>query len=209
MSRQRKFLEEINNISKLLSEIDEGENSENEDGIFENDNDILDTDSELFDTDNEEENIVNTRKGQKRMRLLSSSEDKCEENDQNSETAIDGTVWQKIQEGSEPGRSPLHTIFREISGPTGYAKRNIMKGKVRSAFSLILDYRIMNHIKMCTESEACQVLGSEWSLTSAKLDAFIAILYARGAYATKNVTVSYLWNKKWCPAFFFTNNEQK
>ncbi|XP_046145955.1 zinc finger protein 526-like [Osmia bicornis bicornis] len=92
MSRQRKFLEEINNISELLSEIDEEDKSENEDGIFENDNDLSDTDFELFDTDNQEENIVNTRRRQKRMRFLSSSEDECEENDQNSETSIDGTV---------------------------------------------------------------------------------------------------------------------
>ncbi|XP_029054592.2 uncharacterized protein LOC114881875 [Osmia bicornis bicornis] len=136
MSRQRKFLEEINNISELLSEIDEEDKSENEDGIFENDNDLSDTDFELSDTDNQEENIVNTRRRQKRMRFLSSSEDECEENDQNSETSIDGTVWRKIQEGSKPGRSPPHTIFREISGPTGYAKRNVMKGKVKWAKGL-------------------------------------------------------------------------
>ncbi|KAK9727948.1 Alcohol dehydrogenase transcription factor Myb/SANT-like [Popillia japonica] len=92
--------------------------------------------------------------------------------------SVDGTVWQKNHQGSGPGRSPFHTIFREISGPTGYAKRNIMKGKVRSAFSLILDQEIMNHIKMCTESEARRVLGSEWSITLEELDAFIAILYA-------------------------------
>ncbi|KAK9702079.1 hypothetical protein QE152_g30167 [Popillia japonica] len=98
------------------------------------------------------------------MRLFSSSEDECEENDQNIETSVDGTVWQKNHQGSGPGRSPLHTIFREISGPTGYAKRNIMKGKVRSAFSSILDQEIMNHIKMCTESEARRVLGSEWRI---------------------------------------------
>ncbi|GBM21786.1 hypothetical protein AVEN_29230-1 [Araneus ventricosus] len=87
MSMQRKLLEEINNISELCSEIDE-ENSGSEDGIY----DLLDTDSELFDTDNEEENIVNTRKGRKRTRLFSSSEDECEENDQIIETSIDGTV---------------------------------------------------------------------------------------------------------------------
>ncbi|GBN98716.1 hypothetical protein AVEN_48818-1 [Araneus ventricosus] len=86
------------------------------------------------------------------MRLFSSSEAECEENVQNIETSIDGTVWQKIHQISGPGRSPLHTIFREISGPTGYAKRNIMMGKVRSAFSLILDQCIMNHIEMCIES---------------------------------------------------------
>ncbi|GBM30527.1 hypothetical protein AVEN_264986-1 [Araneus ventricosus] len=88
MSMQRKLLEEINNISELCSEIDEEENSQCEDGTY----DLLGTDSELFDTDNEEENIVNTRKGRKRTRLFSSFEDECEENDQNSETSIDGTV---------------------------------------------------------------------------------------------------------------------
>lgn len=195
---QRELLEKINNISELYSEVDEEENSGSEDSIY----DPLDSDSEVFDTDNEEENVVNTRRGRKRMRLFSSSEDECEENDQNIETSVDGTVWQKIHQGSGPGRSPLHTIFREISGPTGYAKRNIMKGKVRSAFSLILDQGIMNHIKMCTESEARRVLGSEWSITLEELDAFIAILYARGAYETRNLNVSYLWNKKWGPAFF-------
>ncbi|GBM88905.1 hypothetical protein AVEN_12514-1 [Araneus ventricosus] len=68
MSMQRILLEEINNISKLCSEIDDEENSGGEDGIY----DLLDNDSELFDTDNEEENIVNTGKGRKIMRLFSS-----------------------------------------------------------------------------------------------------------------------------------------
>ena len=54
-----------------------------------------------------------------------------------------------------------------------------MKGKVRSGFSLILDQGIMNHIKMCTESEAPQILGYEWRITLEELHAFIAILYAQ------------------------------
>ncbi|GBN29145.1 hypothetical protein AVEN_275057-1 [Araneus ventricosus] len=56
MSMQRKLLEEINNMSKLCSEIDEEENSVSENGTYH----LLVTDSELSDTDNEEENIVNT-----------------------------------------------------------------------------------------------------------------------------------------------------
>ncbi|GBO41975.1 hypothetical protein AVEN_262672-1 [Araneus ventricosus] len=63
------------------------------------------------------------------MRFLSTSEDEREENDQNIETSVDGTVLRRIQQGSGPGKSPLYTIFREISELTGYAKRNIMKGK--------------------------------------------------------------------------------
>ncbi|GBN43541.1 hypothetical protein AVEN_121472-1 [Araneus ventricosus] len=88
MSMQRKLLEEINNITELCSEIDEEENSGRVDGIY----DLLDTDSALFYRDNEEENNENTRKERKRMRLFSSYEDECEENDQNIETSIDGTV---------------------------------------------------------------------------------------------------------------------
>ena len=40
---------------------------------------------------------------------------------------------------------------------------------------------------MCTESETLRVLGSEWSITLEELDAFIVILYARGAYETKTL----------------------
>lgn len=134
------------------------------------------------------------------MRLLSSSEDENEKNDQ--DISVDRTIWKKIQEGSRSGRAPLHNIFREVLGPTGYAKRNIIKDKVRIAFSLIIDHRIMKHIRTSTESGVFRVLETKWSLTEAKLDAFIAILYARGAYEGKNLNVSYLWNKKWGPAFF-------
>ena len=69
-----------------------------------------------------------------------------------------------MQVGATSGRAALHNIFREESGPTGYAKRNIIKGKVKTAFSLIIDHRIMKHIRTCTIEEANRVLGTEWSL---------------------------------------------
>jgi hypothetical protein len=72
-----------------------------------------------------------------------------------------------------------------------------MMGNVRTAFSLIIDHRIIDHIRKCTIEEAKRVLGIEWSLPEAKLYAFIAILYARGAYEAKNLNVSFLWNKTW------------
>lgn len=50
---------------------------------------------------------------------------------------MDGTVWQKIKEGSNYGRVPIYNIFNEISGPTGYAKRNILKGTVESSLLII------------------------------------------------------------------------
>lgn len=108
--------------------------------------------------------------------------------------ANDGSVWEEIQVGGTPGRTPLHNIFRQEVGPTGYAKRHIMKGKVSTAFSLIIDHRIMNRIRSCKIEEAKRVLGSDWSLSQEKLDAFIAILFARAAYGANNLNISFLWN---------------
>lgn len=195
-TRQYKFLEDINNIGEEFSEISEDEFSENEDILVANKNEFDST-----DTDDEEENIVNVCSGRKRIRLLSSSEEsEVEINEQN--VANDGSVWQQMQVGGTPGRAPLHNIFRQKVGPTRYAKRHIMKGKVSTTFSLIIDHRIMNHIRTFTIEEAKRVLGSDWSLSKKKLDAFIAILYVRAAYGANNLNISFLWNNIWGPKFF-------
>ncbi|XP_011162891.2 piggyBac transposable element-derived protein 4-like [Solenopsis invicta] len=193
-SKNIKLLDKINNIDEECSE-DDQEISDIEDKT--QNYDLSDNDS---DTDYDEENILNIRRGQKKMRFVISFESENEE--ELIETATDGTIWQEIKEGSKPGRAQIHNIFRDTSGPTGYAKRNIMKGKVRTAFSLIIDHHTMEHIRKCTEAEAFRVLGTKWNLSIAKLYTFIALLYARGAYEAKNLDISYLWNKKWGPAFF-------
>lgn len=205
MSRRSKsvnlLLEKINNIDEECSEDDqeifdiENDNAENDYDLFENDS----------NTDENEENVSNVRRGRKRRRFLVSSDSENEE--EVIETAIDGTVWQAVKEGSNPGRAPIHNIFRETSGPTGYSKRNIMKGKVRTAFSLIIDKHIIEHIRKCTKTEAFRVLGSKWDLSTAKLHAFIALLYARGAYEAKNIDISLLRNKK--SGIFLKHYEQK
>jgi hypothetical protein len=94
--------------------------------------------------------------------------------------------------------------LKEISGPTGYAKRNIIKGRVESAFSLIIDHNMIEHVRKHTELEAFRVLKTKWNLSITKLYAFIGFLYARGAYEAKNMDVSYFWNTKWGPSFFST-----
>jgi len=48
-------------------------------------------------------------------------------------------------------------------------------------YSIIFD-NIMEYIIKCTEMEAQRVLGKEWNLPRYKLEAFIGILYIRGAY---------------------------
>lgn len=60
----------------------------------------------------------------------------------------------------------------------------------------------MDYIKTCTETEACKVLKKDWTITNSQLRAFLAILYAGGAYEAKALKASYLWSKKWEPAFF-------
>ena len=94
---------------------------------------------------------------QRRRRFLSDSESD-EQNVEDSVTARDGTVWQRIKEEPTIGR-PSFT-FREVSGPTAHAKRSIMSGKAKSAFSVIIDCTIIDRIKKCTEAEALRVLGS-------------------------------------------------
>lgn len=78
-----------------------------------------------------------------------------------------------------------------------------MLGSASSAFNLIIDEDMMAYIKSCTELEVRQVLNNkEWTVTKSQLWAFVAILFARGAYEAKNLKCSYLWSAKWGPAFF-------
>ncbi|XP_043498666.1 uncharacterized protein LOC122521970 [Polistes fuscatus] len=154
--------------------------------------DPLETDS---NTDENEENISNVRRRRKRRRFLVSSDSENEE--EVSEIAMDGTVWHEVKLGSNPGRAPGHNIFRETSGPTGYNKRNIMKGEVRTAFSVIIDKNIIELIRKCTEAEAFRVLGYKWELSTAKLYAFFAILNQRNQrlQTDKFAMISEVWYK--------------
>jgi hypothetical protein len=44
--------------------------------------------------------------------------------------------------------------------------------------------------------------AKKWTLPIEKLKAFLAILYARGAYECKTLRAYYLWDTKWGPSFF-------
>ncbi|XP_026468965.1 uncharacterized protein LOC113372844 [Ctenocephalides felis] len=127
-------------------------------------------------------------------RVLSGSE--TDERIQETETALDGTVWTKIAEGGTPGRSSSNSVFKGVKGPTNYAKNNIITGDLVSAFSLIIDNYIIKHIKQCTEEEGSQILGYDWTTSLPEIRAFIGILYTRGAYEAKNLKLSYLWSAK-------------
>jgi len=53
---------------------------------------------------------------------------------------------------------------------------------------------------MATQQKAYHQLGNnKWSMS---LNAFIAILYARGAFGAKTLAAKDLWDKTWGPSFF-------
>ncbi|GFQ94274.1 hypothetical protein TNCT_393921 [Trichonephila clavata] len=79
--------------------------------------------------------------GRKRMRIVLTSEEE-------RHVAIDGSVWYLLE------RSLLHNILQQEVGTTMYAKRHIMKGKARTAFSFIIDHCVMNRIRAFTIEEA-------------------------------------------------------
>lgn len=84
-----------------------------------------------------------------------------------TEIVIDGTIWEKLQVCGSSSKPPIYIIFKDISGPIGYAKRNIMTGNVNSAFHLIISRNMLEYIK-CTEVEVCHVLRSDWKISIAK-----------------------------------------
>jgi hypothetical protein len=58
-------------------------------------------------------------------------------------------------------------------------------------------------MKMCTENRAREESGDkDWSVSMDELEAFIAVLYARGWYGARNLELDFLWSKEWGPPFF-------
>ena len=141
--------------------------NEDEIEIFESDESMQAGES----SDSEKENLQNLGLCKKRMRILSDPESGNDTSfsrlSQNSdafcgtEIAVDGRIWTKLEVGGSGGRSPVHKIFKDIAGPTGYAKRNVMEGNVSSAFHLIITKNMIEHIKYCTEEEARRVLKED------------------------------------------------
>lgn len=186
-SKIRRILKDKTNISEYISDTEEyGYKLEDERGKTDSGSDS-------------ENNFIVRRRNYRSLRLPSYSDGSDHEH---SEVSAVGTNWIDITGKFSPGRMPLNTILRKASGPTSYAKRNIIKGNVSSAFLLIMNHRIINYIITCTKLEAARVLDTKWDLSQEKFYSFIAILYARGAYEARNLKLPYLWSEKWGPDFF-------
>lgn len=120
------------------------------------------------------------------------------------ETARDGTVWNVCLPGvGSRGRLRMQNVVRQVSGPTPFAKQRIRQDSFLTAFRLLIDNNMLRHIQQCTETEARARLGdNSWSLSLEELDAFIAVLYARGIYGASKFDLHSLWSKPWGPPFF-------
>ncbi|XP_047113171.1 piggyBac transposable element-derived protein 4-like [Schistocerca piceifrons] len=62
---------------------------------------------------------------------------------------------------------------------------------------------MMRHIKHCTEAEARhRTQDDSWTVDTEELDAFVAVMYARGVYGAKYFPLKSLWSTVWRPLFF-------
>ena len=112
--------------------------------------------------------------------------------------APDGTVWTSIDNSNNSSRLPQHNILREVPGPSPYSKRYVLRDSPVSAWRLFIDDHILKFIKKCTEAEARQQLETnDWSMTLPELEAFISIMYSRGASGTNHLSLKSMWEKKW------------
>ncbi|XP_039968936.1 DNA polymerase epsilon subunit 2-like [Bactrocera neohumeralis] len=141
MTKRLIISEVLENLNDIAMEFSDVEDDELYDSDQENENEVCGTQEEIFESENrdnellDEENIqdssesdsefensLNSRK-RRCMQVRSSSEDESESirQDNQNEISADGTCWEKMQEGSCPKRLALHNIFKDVSGPTGYA----------------------------------------------------------------------------------------
>jgi len=98
------------------------------------------------------------------------------------------TKWAVIESRrGASGRFGSHKVLREQPGPTPHATRSVSEDKVSSAWRLFIGDSILRHIKRCTEAEAASAGEQNWSLAIEELDAFIALVYARGTYGCRSV----------------------
>ena len=111
----------------------------------------------------------------------------------------DGITWDLLNPNQKNfGRRSCHNVITEAPGPSAQAHRSIIKESVRSAWDLFIDESILRHIQRCTEEEARRVLQTDdWCVSLHELDAFLAIIYARGAHKATNIKIHELWNRLW------------
>jgi hypothetical protein len=99
------------------------------------------------------------------------------------------TKWTVIESGrAASGRFGSNNVLREQPGPKPHAAQSVSEDKVSSAWRIFIDNSILFHNKRCTEAEAARASEQNSSLVIEELDAFIALVYARGRMAPGQLT---------------------
>ena len=111
----------------------------------------------------------------------------------------DGTKWEVINTDEvSAGRRAQHNVLRDQPSPSPHAKRYVIGGIASSSWRLLIDERMLKHIRECTDKEARRVLVSDdWSLSPYELDAFLGVLYLRSATESKGMDIHLLWSEKY------------
>lgn len=90
-----------------------------------------------------------------------------------------------------------------MPGPSPFAKRLIHEDSCLSAWRLLFNDKMLKHIQKCTIEEAKRQLKVDsWNISLDELDAFIALLYARGALGMGSIELDELWSIQWGPPVF-------
>ena len=110
----------------------------------------------------------------------------------------DGTKWTVLSISEQIGRFQSQNVFTAKSGITAYCRS--VAAPV-DAFRLILDDGCLRHIAKCTVDYA-RTKEKDWNMSIRELNAFIGLLYLRGAMNARNFPLDDLWSEKYgCPAF--------
>ena len=118
-------------------------------------------------------------------------EDHVFQNNTISFATSDGITWDLLNPNQKnSGRRSCHNVITEDPGPSAQAHCSIIKESVCSAWDLFIDESMLCHIQRCTEEEAQRVIQTDdWCVSLHELDAFLAIIYARGAHKAINIKI--------------------
>ena len=137
MVKNRKEVELLKKLNQISQDVSDNDPDSTDIELCESEGEMENETGRIEFSSSEDEDLCYVAPRRKRARIISDSES---ENDlDTADRAADGTLWEVLKEGGHVGRSPSCTIFKDVSSPTAYAKRNIMMGTASSAFKLIFD----------------------------------------------------------------------
>jgi hypothetical protein len=110
----------------------------------------------------------------------------------------DGTSWTIVTDAKETGRFQTQNVFTAKSGTTPYSRT---ASTPVEAFRLLFDEGMLRHTRTCTVSFA-RVTNPNWTMSDQELEAFIGLMYLRGAMDAKNFPIKDMWSTKYgCDVF--------